>query len=390
MKRLVTLLFLALAVQAVWAQADEGWFWGKPIDAFQWEGATHADKRELETVTKAYLGKDFTEDLWLELQGKLYELDWFEKIDPAAIPTDETRAKIIIKFVVTEKPSIESIRVSGNSGLRSSELLDVITEKADDIYKQSKTKVDELAVRKLYLEKGYPDATVASSTTPGKASGSVALTFKIVEGTQVAIKEIRFSGNLAVSSQTLKGQLELKEKSLFQSGAFQESKLEEDKRAVVDYYRSRGYVDAAISDVIRNYEKDSKSGKTWLILTIAVKEGLQWTYGGLSFEGNKIFANEKLAALITQKTGGALNYKKLQQDKQRVDDLYLESGYIFNQIELVEHRDAGQRLYRVRHQDHRVRPGAHREHLLQGQHQDQGQCPVSRATPRGGRHLLQG
>ena len=339
MKRLVTLLCLFLAACAVWAQEDEDWFWGKPISQVQWEGVNHADRRELDTAVKPYLGKAFSEELWMELQSKLYELDWFEKIEPAALPADPEKTKVIIRFVVSEKPSIDAVRVTGNSGLRSTELLDVIAEKAGDIYKASKTKVDELALRRLYLEKGYPDAVISSSAAPGADPGTVILTFSVVEGGQVAVKEIRFEGNTAVASQTLKGQLKLKEAGLFKSGAFQETQLEEDKRAVVDYYKSRGYVDASIQDVVRGYEKDEKKGKTWLILTIVVKEGLQWSYGGMSFEGNQVFTTEKLESLVYQKPGGTLNYKKLQQDKQRVDDLYYESGYIFNQIQLVEERD---------------------------------------------------
>jgi hypothetical protein len=57
------------------------WFWGKPIYEVQWSGLIHADKRELDSTVKSYIGKAFTEDLWMELQSKLYELDWFEKID---------------------------------------------------------------------------------------------------------------------------------------------------------------------------------------------------------------------------------------------------------------------------------------------------------------------
>jgi outer membrane protein insertion porin family len=343
MKRLVTILCLILAASALGAQSDADWFWGKPISGFQWEGLSHADRRELDSTTKSYIGKTFTDELWMELQSRLYELDWFDKIDPSALPADDDRTKVVIKFVVAEKPSVETVRVTGNTGLRTNEILDVITVKTGDIYNQSKARVDELAVRKLYLEKGYPDASVSFSTSPGAEDKTLILSFSVVEGAQVAVKEVRFTGNQAVSSQALKGQAGIKEAGLFQSGAFQESKLEEGKRAIVDYYQSRGYVDAAVVDVIRNYEKDPKSGRTWLILTFAIKEGLQWTFGGISFDGNQIFSDDRLSALIGQKPGLVLNYKKLLQDKQRVDDLYLESGYIFNTFDLSEKRDEEKR-----------------------------------------------
>jgi len=315
------------------------WFWGKPIYDVQWGGVVHADKRELESAVKPYIGKNFTEDLWMELQSKLYELDWFEKIDPTAIPADEAKSKITIKFTVVEKPSIETVRVIGNSGLKSGDILDQVTEKTGDIYNQSKAKVDELAVRRYYLEKGYPDASVSSSTAPGKAKNSVVLSFRVVEGSQVAVKEIRFTGNTAVSSSTLKGKMKLKEAGFLRKGAFQETQLEEDKKAIADYYKGRGYVDAVVDDVIRSYEKDPKTSKSWLILTLSVKEGKQWTFDGVAFQGNTIFSTDKLAGFFGDKPGAAVNYNKLLQEKSKVDDLYYESGYIFNSISLKETRN---------------------------------------------------
>jgi outer membrane protein insertion porin family len=329
----------AAAPQAAAPQAEADWFWGKPIASVEWEGIVHADKRELDSTTRNYIGKAFTEDLWLEIQSKVYELDWFEKIDPTAVPTDSSKTKVTIKISVTEKPAIEAVRASGNSGLKSSDILDAVTEKAGEIYTQPKARVDELAVRRLYLEHGYPDATVTSSTSKGKAKDSVILTFSVTEGSQVAVKEIRFSGNTAVSSQTLKGRLSIKESGFLQNGAFQESKLEDDKKTIVDYYKSRGYVDAAVEDVVRTYEKDAKTSKNWLILTIAIREGRQWLFGGISFSGNSIFPTEKLAAYVSDKPGAILNLTRLTQEKAKIDDLYYESGYIYNTSSLEETRD---------------------------------------------------
>jgi len=321
------------------APAAADWFWGKPIAFVQWDGIVHADKRELDSATKPYIGKNFTEELWMELQSKLYELDWFEKIDPTAVPSDATKTGVTIKFTVTEKPAIETVHAAGNSGIKSGDILDAVTEKAGDIYNQSKSRVDELAVRRLYLERGYPDATVSSSSSPGKSKNTVLLNFSIVEGSQVAVREIRFTGNTAVSSQALKGKLSLKESGFLQNGAFQESKLEDDKKTIVDYYKSRGFIDASVEDVVRSYEKDAKTSKNWLVLTIALKEGKQWFFGGISFEGNNIFSTEKLASYVSEKPGSILNYTKLSQEKAKIDDLYYESGYIFNEITLHDVRD---------------------------------------------------
>jgi outer membrane protein insertion porin family len=339
MKRFFSIAAAFFFVLAAFGQEAEDWYWNKPLSAVQWDGVVHADRRELDAAVKKYIGKNFTPELWMDIQSSIFELDWFEKLEPSAIAADEAKSKVIIKFRVTEKPSIEAVRIVGNSGIKTSDILDAISEKAGQIFNQSKTKVDELAVRRLYLERGYPDAIVSSSSQQGKDANSVVLVFNVQEGSQVAVKEIRFTGNTAVSSKTLQSKMGLKTAGFLQSGTFQETKLEEGKRAVVDYYRSRGYIDAKIVDIVRSYEKDEKNNKTWLMLDVVVEEGKLWTFGGIKFEGNVIFSTEKLQSMVTLKPGTVLNYIKLGSEKAKIDDLYYESGYIFNTIDLVESRD---------------------------------------------------
>ncbi len=335
---IVSIAFLCLGVAGA-QETQEEWFWNKPIASVQWEGIKKANRSELDALLRDYIGQPFTQDLWLEMQSRLYELDWFESIEPQALPQNESREKLILRFVVQEKPSVLSIRVNGNSGIRASEILGAIGIKSGDIYNYTKANLDDVAIKKLYLEKGYPEAAVSHEAVPSEDNSLLVLTFTIVEGTQVSLRTVKFTGNASMSDKTLKGQMTLKEAALFQSGAFQEAKLEESKAAIIDYYQSKGYVDAKIIDVFKEYEKDAPTGKNWLILTIALSEGRQWKYGGMFFEGNKIFSDAKLKELVTLKEGSALNYKKLKQEKLKIDNLYYESGYIYNEISLTEERD---------------------------------------------------
>lgn len=334
------LIFLSvLTFSAIAQTGDADWFWNKPIASVRWEGLKKADRKELDTIVSGYISKPFTEELWLELQAKLYELDWFESIEPQAVPADEAKSKLVLRFVVKEKPAIASIKVEGNSGIRAADILAALSVKTGDIYAPEKANLDDLAVVKLYLDKGYPDISVTHEALSGSDPSQLSLVFRVIEGNQVAIRKIAFAGNEFVSERTLKGQMTLKEAGLFQSGAFQEAKLDESRKAIVDYYQSKGYVDASVVDVFREYEQDPDTGKKSLTLTLSISEGRLWKYAGMDFEGNLVFDTAKLAALVTLKEGSALNYKKLQQDKAKIDDLYYESGYIFNQIALSETRD---------------------------------------------------
>jgi outer membrane protein insertion porin family len=209
--------------------------------------------------------------------------------------------------------------------------------------------MDETAVLTKYLEKGYPDIKVGSQTTPGK-DGTVQVNFSITEGDKITIDEVLFEGNSIFSARTLRGQVSLKPKgiiTLFNDGAFQEAKLTADIAAITQYYRDRGYIDAEVSDVVRTPRRDEKGNNT-LSITFKIYEGRIYTFGGVTFEGNEIFTNEQLAAMVYSKPGDVVNARRVEADIQRVIGLYAENGYIFNSIVPNETRDTLEGVLRFR------------------------------------------
>jgi len=70
-----------------------------------------------------------------------------------ALPAGEEEDKIIIKFIVIEKPSINSIRVIGNSSIRTSELLDVASSKTGAILMKIKQEPIRLRCKTLSSER---------------------------------------------------------------------------------------------------------------------------------------------------------------------------------------------------------------------------------------------
>jgi outer membrane protein insertion porin family len=335
--RFLSLCLILCAAAIAFGQTAEDWYLNKPIKDITFEGLNHVDSAELAGVVQPFIGRLFDESLYWDLQSRLYGLEYFDSIAPSAVPVDAAGSAVILKFVVTEKPTVDSIQFEGISALRRTELLDVVTVKINDVASSPKLRADELAIKDKYLERGYPDVKVAAETRPA-AGNKLTVVFKVEEGEQVAIEAFRFEGNQAFSERTLRGLLSLKSKSLLNDGAFQEAKLAADQMAILGYYGERGYVDAAIADVARELRKDDQ-GRNLLTLTFKIVEGRQYMFGGISFEGNKIFSTEKLSALVVQQKDQVINAKRLQSDFQRIADLYYENGYIYNSISQNETRD---------------------------------------------------
>jgi len=338
MKKYV-LIAAAFVIFAFNVYSEDDWYIGKPIKDFKFAGLETVSPNELRPIVRPYIGKKFTLDLFWDIQGQLYALDYFESIESNAKPGDSEKNTVIVEFIVKERPTVSEIEIQGNNKIRSSEILDKVVLKKGDMINETKIKADEEAIKSMYLEKGFTDVQVSGKTDLDKKKNTAKLIFKITEGEQTTIKEINFSGNSFASASTLRGLMKTKTQSLFNKGLFQESKLQTDIQAIEDYYADHGYIDAKVVKVDREIKKEEKEKKRFLYLTLYIKEGEQYTYGGMTFKGNRIFSTEKLEHLVRQQPGKILNKKKLNADFQRVSDLYYENGYIENTIQLNEKRD---------------------------------------------------
>ncbi len=336
---LAVALVLLVVVCVAPLSAQEEWYMGKPIADFAFIGLDTVSENELVPIVRRYIGVEFSLDIFWEIQETLYALDYFESIEANARPGDETRESVIVEFTVKEKPSVEDVVLEGNKRLRKGEILDNVLVKKGDLVTETAANLDAQAIIDLYLEKGYTEVSVVANLEPGEEENTVIVKFIIDEGVQTAIRSIVFSGNEFASESTLRRQMKTKPQSLFSSGVFQEIKFEEDMQRIVDYYFERGYIDANIVNVERNLERDEEEEKNFLNITIYIEEGLQWTYGGMDFEGNHIFTDETLRELVRQIPGKTLDKLRLEADTQRVADLYYENGYIFNVINREEKRD---------------------------------------------------
>ncbi|GHU90266.1 outer membrane protein assembly factor BamA [Spirochaetia bacterium] len=362
MRRLLVVLLSVLIAFSGFAQDAGEWYQGKPIKDIVFNGLRHVNASELEGIMAPFIGKPFNDDVFWEIQGRLYALEYFDVINPSAVPADISGNEVIIRFNVTERPIVSRITFVGNSHIRRNELLDVVTLKVNDVANQVKLRVDEQAIISKYLEKGYPDITVRSESQAG-SDASLTVTFFISEGEKISIREFRFEGNTTFSDRTLRGQLSLKAKNLINDGAFQEAKLAADRESLIQYYHDRGYIDAELTDVVREISRDEK-GNNNMSITFKIYEGRIYNFGGIHFEGNHIFPTPQLEKLIFSKTGNTVNARKLEADLQRVADLYYENGYIFNTFareENEEDRKNGIISYQINIVE---RGRAHIEHII--------------------------
>ncbi|TVQ27000.1 MAG: outer membrane protein assembly factor BamA [Spirochaetaceae bacterium] len=362
MRRIVPILFLLLTFSAI-AQSDE-WYIGQTIQDIRFTGLVTVRESDLRPIVEPYIGRPFTERGFQELQRRLFALDSFIDIVPEAL-RPQTGDGVIVRFAVTERPTVSDIRFVGNRRIRSADLLDTIVLRPGDMITSARRRLAEQAIATLYRERGYPDIQVTSrvdESTVGERTQH-AVVFTVTEGRQVTVRQINFSGNAFASASTLRGQMQTKAQNIFNSGVFQSRVLEEDRRRIEQYYRDRGFIDARVVEVAQDVERDEEAERTFLILTVFIEEGSQYSFGGVSFDGNAIFDDAELAALMRLREGAVLNVSRLQEGFGAIQDLYYQSGYIFNEFNLREERN--EQLLTVRFVvDIVERPRAHIERIV--------------------------
>ncbi len=341
---LVLFATVSLATGA-FAQPSDTWYYGKKIRNIEFKGLEYVVPIDLGGVIAPFIGKEFTDELYLDLLNRVYALDLFEDVSPIALPGDAKGDSVVVEFTVVEKPFVSELRFTGNRSIRASELKEAISTKERSIYSQSKVLLDERAIRDLYLKKGYTNVRVSSSSED-KDDG-VVVTFSISEGRSTVVREISFNGNTVVSSKTLKGQLSMKTVGIFNKGAFQESQLEVDKQAIVAYYQNRGYIDAAILDVVRTVTYNEKDDCDELSIQYVIQEGSQYTFAGITFTGNTIFPTEQLRGLVKLQDGDIFNMGRFQEGLVAVADLYYENGYTSNYFNPIEDKNGETRQVAV-------------------------------------------
>ena len=336
-KRICGLLFLF--VSSVLSAQNVQWYIGKPIENISFEGLQNVPMQRLEPVLMPFIGQTFTDDLFLDLQTKLYALDYFDEFYANAVSADGSEEKVTIVFVVVERPIIDRIVIKGNTKLRESDIMAELLSKPEEPYKKAKVRMDRNSIQVLYRDKGYPDVKVEATSVRSQSTNRTTLVFEIEEGNQLVIGKIEFEGVTLFSETSLKLRLDSKEKSVFAEGLFSDETLEADCEKLVSMYRERGYIEAAVTSVDRTITFNPDRKRNEIALKFHVHEGFQYVMGDVSVYGNRLYTAEEILKYFTIKKGEILNFNRIALSHAAVGDLYYNDGFIFNQIELIDEID---------------------------------------------------
>ena len=262
----------------------------------------------------------------------------------------------IIRFLVTERRVVRTIRYEGNKSATLSDILERFKERNVGLTVESRydpTTVNRAVyvLRELLGERGRQYAEVNPEVRQIPPA-SVEIVFNIDEGPKVKVGEVSFDGLDVMSRKNARRAMKNTKplgipRSIVLENLFKRTfdirKLEEDKERLRNAYQKRGYFKA---NVLRHDLdiRDMPGRKTFMIpwsmifakpkkhadINLLVEEGPRYVRGKLSFTDVELFRvpDQVLGPVFAMQEGSIFDVEKLRKGMENLKKLYGEFGYI--------------------------------------------------------------
>jgi len=276
------------------------------------------------------------------------------RFDDISIETEPGKIGYIVRFVVTERRVIRSIKYDGNKSITVSEILDRFKERrvgltVEQQYEPGRVQRATNVLKEFLAERGRQFATVTPEMRQIPPS-SVELTFKIQEGTKVKVGKIDIANNNVFGDRAVIRAMKNLKPIGVPYGLFLEymfartydsTKLEEDKDRIRNFYQQRGYFTARVTDAQVKLRDTGGTGMSIPLfypnkpgkaadLQLTVEEGRQYHLNKINFQGVKLFRTPEtlMRPIFGMAEGDVFSTEKLQKGFKNLQKLYGEFGYI--------------------------------------------------------------
>ncbi len=260
----------------------------------------------------------------------------------------------IIRFMLTERRVVRSIKYEGNKSITVSEILDRFKDRrvglsVESQYDPNKVQRATNVLKEYLAERGRQYASVEPEIRQIPPS-SLEVLFKIKEGPKVKVGDIDIQGNKVFSDRVVIRAMKnlrpigIPHSLLFENlfaKSFDSTKLEEDKDRIRNFYQEKGYFTArALDHSVKMRDVGgggfriplfypNKPGKR-ADITVPIEEGRQYHLNKINFVGMKLFRtpDSLMKPLFQMGEGDIFSTAKLRKGLESMRKLYGQFGYI--------------------------------------------------------------
>ena len=285
----------------------------------------------------------------------LYQFFQDVRIEQTRVP-----GGIALTFTVSENPVVRELVIDGLEGLKREDIVGLpIRTRVGYPLVDRNLDLDREDIAALYRRRGWHFAHVGDPVlvepTP---DGGRRVVMTVVEGPQVKVDELVFSGNASIPRKTLVDAMLTKTSGLFSSSYFNEETLREDVVELRRVYRGEGFLDAEV--VLSDLRFSDDRAK--VVVEIAVVEGERYTVGDVTFkleressgpgamppEDAAFFTQEGLRGLLGLVPGEVYSGKVEEKGREAIKEAYFARSYLEARLDRADLRPrAGARVVDV-------------------------------------------
>lgn len=258
----------------------------------------------------------------------IYKLGHFQDVQALK---EESDKGVVLVYSVQEKAIVREITFEGNKEITTEKLKEALEFRQNSVFSSKDLAKSVAKIKKMYGDEGYYLADVQTQTKKSSSS-DLTVTFKVVEGDKILIKEIFFDGNKAFSGSKLKRVMETKEKWFMSwltgAGTYKEEVLKNDALLLSDHYLNNGYINIKVGEPVVKLNET----KTALDVFIGITEGEQYRIGAIGFKGELLDPAADLRKKLKSEPGEIFNRSILRTDIGVLTDVYGDKGYAFATI----------------------------------------------------------
>ena len=333
MKRIIVLL-LATLLPVSLAQALENFF----VKDIRVDGLQRIAPGTVFNYLPVKVGDTLTDAAARDAIQALFKTGFFQDVRL------ERDGNVLVVHVI-ERPSIDSIKISGTKEIDEKTLLKSLKELGlaeGRVFNISLLDKTEQELKRQYFSRGRYAVSVKTTVTPLERN-RVGIRIDVAEGEVSKIQGITIVGNQVFKDSELRKTFTLSTPTLLsfitKNDQYSKQQLGADLESLRNFYQNQGYLDFTIDSTQVSITPDKQD----IYVTVNVTEGQKFTVTDVKLGGKLIVPEAEVRALIHVKPGDVFSRQEVTDSSKRISDRLGNDGYAFANVNAVPdiNRDKG-------------------------------------------------
>ncbi|EAH4675733.1 outer membrane protein assembly factor BamA [Campylobacter coli] len=299
------------------------------IKEIKFNGLNHLSNASALNLTGLKIGETIILDKINTAILNLYKQNYFENI-----AVEENNG--ILNIIVTEKPSIAKISITGIASNDRKQVESILGIKRGTLFDEASAKEASERIKAYYEAKSYFDTIVEYRKKTLENTEGLELEFIVNRGENIVINNVNLSGAKEFSYSDIEPSIVNKEKEFMgwmwgrNDGKLKIFELSNDSARISDEYMKKGYLDVQVSSPYLKTYTDTYQAN----LTYFIKEGKPYKIESISIE-NPLFSEEENIQNVKNlrsTQGKLINIEDIRKDVKTIETQSADLGYAFAEV----------------------------------------------------------